>query len=209
VVGVVKDEKHYGLDQETRAAVYFPYGEAPFPAMSIVLRGAIDPRMLTGPARDVLRRLDPSVPMYDARSMTDRLNESMWARRAYSWLLSAFAIGALALAAAGIYGVISYAVSRRTHEIGIRMALGARPGQVLRSILASGMTLVTAGVAGGLAATLFATRLLETLLFGISPRDALIYVAVIAGVSGVCLLANFVPARRAAAVDPMQALRAE
>jgi putative ABC transport system permease protein len=209
VVGVVKDEKHYGLDQETRAAVYFPYGEAPFPAMSIVLRGAIDPRMLTGPARDVLRRLDPSVPMYDARSMTDRLNESMWARRAYSWLLSAFAIVALALAAAGIYGVISYAVSRRTHEIGIRMALGARPDQVLRSILASGMTLVAAGVAGGMAATLFATRLLETLLFGISPRDALIYVAVIAGVSGVCLLANFVPARRAAAVDPMQALRAE
>jgi putative ABC transport system permease protein len=209
VVGVVKDEKHYGLDQETRPAVYFPYGEAASPAMSIVLRGAIDPRMLTGPAREVLRRLDPSVPMYDVRSMTERLNESMWARRAYSWLLSAFAVVALALAAAGIYGVISYAVSLRTHEIGIRMALGARPDQVLRSILGSGMALVAAGVASGLAAMLLAVRLLETLLFGVSPRDGLIYVGVIAGVSGVCLLANFVPARRAAAVDPMQALRTE
>jgi putative ABC transport system permease protein len=177
--------------------------------MSIVLRGAIDPRMLTGPAREVLRRLDPSVPMYDVRSMTERLNESMWARRAYSWLLSAFAVVALALAAAGIYGVISYAVSLRTHEIGIRMALGARPDQVLRSILGSGMALVAAGVVSGLAAMLLAVRLLETLLFGVSPRDGLIYVGVIAGVSGVCLLANFVPARRAAAVDPMQALRTE
>jgi putative ABC transport system permease protein len=89
------------------------------------------------------------------------------------------------------------------------MALGARPDQVLRSILASGMMLVAAGVATGLAATLFAARLLETLLFGVSPRDALIYVSMVVGVSGVCLLANFVPARRAAAVDPMRALRAE
>jgi len=209
VMGVIKDERHYGLDQETRPAVYFPYGEAPLPAMTIVLRGAIDPQTLAAPARDVLRRLDPGLAMYDLRTMTDRLNESMWARRAYSWLLSAFAIVALALAAAGIYGVISYAVSRRTHEIGIRMALGARPDQVLRSILASGMTLVAVGVASGLAATLFAARLLETLLFGVSPRDALIYVGVIAGVSAVCLLANFVPARRAAAVDPMCALRTE
>jgi putative ABC transport system permease protein len=209
VMGVTKDEKHYGLDQETRPAVYFPYGEATLPAMTIVLRGSIDPETLAGPARDVLRRLDPGLAMYDVRSMTDRLNESMWARRAYSWLLSAFAIVALVLAAAGIYGVISYAVSRRTHEIGIRMALGARPDQVLRSILASGMMLVAAGVATGLAATLFAARLLETLLFGVSPRDALIYVSMVVGVSGVCLLANFVPARRAAAVDPMRALRAE
>jgi len=209
VTGVVKDEKHYGLDQETRPAAYFPHGETVFSAMSIVLRGSIDPQMLAAPARDVLRRLDQGIAMYDVHTMTDRLNESMWARRAYSWLLSAFAIVALALAAAGIYGVISYAVSRRTHEIGIRMALGARPDQVLRSILASGMTLVAAGVATGLTATLFAARLLETLLFGVSSRDALIYGGVIVGVSGVCLLANFVPARRAAAVDPMRALRTE
>jgi putative ABC transport system permease protein len=209
VIGVIKDEKHYGLDQEMRPAVYFPYGEAPFPAMSIVLRGSNDPQLLAGPARDVLRRLDPSIPIYDMRSMTQRLNESMWARRAYSWLLSAFAMVALTLAAAGIYGVISYAVSRRTHEIGIRMALGARPDQVLRSVLGSGMTLVAAGVATGLAATLLAARLLETLLFGVSPRDPIIYAAMILGVACVSLIANFVPARRAAAVDPMRALRTE
>jgi putative ABC transport system permease protein len=209
VTGVIKDEKHYGLDQEMRPAVYFPYGEAPFLAMSIVLRGYADPQTLLGPSRDVLRRIDPGLPVYDVRTMSDRLDESMWARRAYSWLLSAFALVALALAAAGIYGVISYAVSRRTHEIGIRMALGARPDQVLRAIVGSGMTLVAIGVAGGLAATLLAVRVLETLLFGVSPRDPLTYAGVILGVSAVCLLANFVPARRAAAVDPMRALRTE
>jgi predicted permease len=209
VTGVIKDEKHEGLDQQTRPAVYFPYGEAPLQAMSIVLRGAIDPEMLAAPARDTLRHLDPGVALYDMRGMTERLHQSMWARRAYSWLFGAFALVALALASAGIYGVISYAVSRRTHEIGIRMALGARPAQVLRAILGSGMALVAAGVAVGLLSTLAAARLLETLLFGVSSRDPLIYTAMILGVAGVSLIANFVPARRAAAVDPMRALRAE
>jgi putative ABC transport system permease protein len=209
VTGVVKDEKHYGLDQETRPAVYFPYGEAPLESMSMVLRGAIDPEMLAGPARDVLRRLDPGVAMYDMRSMTERLHQSMWARRAYSWLFGAFAVVALALAAAGVYGVISYAVSRRTHEIGIRMALGARPDQVVRAVLGSGMVLVAAGAAIGLVATLIAARLLEALLFGVSSRDPWIYAAMILGVAGVSFVANIVPARRAAAVDPMNALRTE
>jgi len=174
-----------------------------------VLRGAIDPEMLAGPARDVLRRVDPGVAMYDMRSMTERLHQSMWARRAYSWLFGAFAKVALALAAAGVYGVISYAVSRRTHEIGIRMALGARPDQVVRTILGSGMALVAAGAAIGLVATLIAARLLEALLFGVSSRDPRIYATMILGVAGVSFVANFVPARRAAAVDPMNALRTE
>jgi ABC-type lipoprotein release transport system permease subunit len=209
VLGVVKDEKHYGLDQETRPAVYFPYGEATLESMSLVLRGAMDPEMLAGPARDVLRRLDPGVAMYDMRGMTERLQQSMWARRAYSWLFGVFAIVALALAAAGVYGVISYRVSRRTHEIGIRMALGAGPNQVVRTILGSGMALVAVGAAIGLVATLAAARLLETLLFGVSSRDPLIYAAMILGLAGVSLIANFVPARRAATVDPMRALRSE
>ena len=215
VIGVVKDEKHYGLDQETRPAVYFPYGEAPLESMSIVLRGsvvlrgAMDPEALIGPARETLRRLDPDVALYDVRSMTERLQQSMWARRAYSWLFGAFGIVALVLAAAGVYGVISYAVSRRTHEIGIRMALGARPGQIIRAILASGMILAAAGAGVGLIATLAAARWLEALLFGVSSREPVIYAAVILGLAGVSLAANFIPARRAAAVDPMRALRAE
>jgi putative ABC transport system permease protein len=205
----MKDERHYGLDQEIRPTVYFPYGEAPRPAMSIVLRGAADPLMLSGPSRDILRHLDAGLPIYDLRSMTERLRESMWARRAYSWLFGVFAMVAVVLAAAGVYGVISYAVSRRTHEIGIRMALGAGPAKLLRSVLGHGMVLVAIGIAAGLAATLFVAHYLETLLFGVSPHDPLIYLAVILGVTAICLLANFVPARRAASVDPMQALRTE
>jgi putative ABC transport system permease protein len=147
--------------------------------------------------------------MFDIRTMTERLDQSLWARRAYSWLFGAFALVALILAAAGIYGVISYAVSQRTQEIGIRMALGAQPAQVLREVLASGMLLVSAGVALGLAGALAAVRLLQTLLFGVSSRDPIIYAAVMLGVVIVGLLANFVPARRAASVDPLRALRFE
>src|SRR6185437_13810595 len=127
----------------------------------------------------------------------------------YSWLFSAFAMVAVVLAAAGVYGVISYAVSRRIHEIGIRVALGAGPAKLLRSVLGHGMALIATGIAVGLALTLFVAHYLEALLFGISPRDPLIYLAVISGVTGICLLANFVPARRAATVDPMEALRTE
>ena len=178
-------------------------------SMSLVLRGAMNPTSLVAPAREILRQMDPDMPMYEVRPMSDALDRSLWARRAYSWLLGAFAVVALILAAAGIYGVVSYAVSQRTHEIGIRMALGARSDQVLRQILGSGMVLVSIGVAIGLVATLWAARLLDTLLFGVSARDPLTYAIVILGVVCVALLANLVPARRAAAVDPMRALRFE
>ena len=177
--------------------------------MNIVLRGAIEPQMLIGPAREILRQMDPELPMFDIRTMTERLDRSLWARRAYSWLFGAFALVALVLAAAGIYGVISYAVSQRTQEIGIRMALGAQPRQVLGEVLASGMLLVTAGVAIGVAGALAVVRLLQTLLFGVSSRDPIVYAAVMLGVVLVGLLANFVPARRAASVDPLRALRFE
>jgi len=209
VVGVVRDEKHFGLDQQARPAVYFPYGEAPRPEMSIVLRGAAEPESLLPAVREVIRHLDPELPIYDVRSMSQRLREALWVRRAYSWLLGAFAIVALLLAAAGTYGVIAWAVSQRTHEIGIRMALGAAPGQVLGSVLRDGMWLVIGGSAAGLLCALVGARVLQTMLYGVSPRDPLIYAGVIAGVAGVGLLANFVPALRAASVDPVRALRTE
>lgn len=209
VIGVTRDVKHYGLDQEMRPGVYIPHRQMAMEVMSIVLRGSMDPRGLVAPAREALRQMDQDLPMFDIRTMTERLDRSLWARRVYSWLFGAFAAVALALAAAGIYGVVSYAVSQRTHEIGIRMALGARPDQVLRQVLRSGMALASIGVAVGLAGALWAARLLETLLFGVSSRDPVIYAAVILGVASVALLANLVPARRAAAVDPMRALRFE
>jgi putative ABC transport system permease protein len=209
VVGLTRDEKHYGLDQEMKPSVFLPLRGVPRIAMDIIVHGSIEPQLLIGPAREILRQMDPDLPMFDIRTMTERLDQSLWARRAYSWLFGAFALVALVLAAAGIYGVISYAVSQRTQEIGIRMALGAQPAQVLREVLAGGMLLVTIGVALGLAGALAAVRLLQTLLFGVSSRDPIIYAAVMLGVVVVGLLANVVPARRAASVDPLRALRCE
>jgi putative ABC transport system permease protein len=210
VVGVTRDEKHYGLEQEMRPSVYIPFRQADgVTSLSIVLRGSVDPRGLVAPAREILRQMDPDLPMFEVRTMTETLDRSLWARRAYSWLFGAFSAVALVLAAAGIYGVVSYAVSQRTHEIGIRMALGARPGQVLRQVLASGMLLLGIGMVVGLTGTLWAARLLNTLLFGVSSTDPFIYAIVILGVAFMALLANLVPARRAAAVEPMRALRFE
>jgi putative ABC transport system permease protein len=174
-----------------------------------VRRSDSNPEALAAPARQILERIDPDLPMYAVHTMTGQLDRSLWARRAYSWLFGVFSLVALVLAAAGIYGVISYAVSQRTHEIGIRMALGASPREVLANVLRGGMVLVAAGTAIGLAVALAAATLLESLLFGVSPRDPLVYTAVVLAVAAVGLLANAIPARRAAALDPMRALRTE
>ena len=209
VVGIIRDVKHYGLDQEMRPSVFLPYRQMPTSAMSIALRTAIDPHALASAAREAQRQIDPDLAMFNIRTMTERLDRSLWSRRAYSWLFSAFAAIAILLAAAGVYGVTSYAVSQRSREIGIRMALGARPGQVMRGVLASGMVLVSAGVALGLAGALLTVRLLESLLFGVSTYNPLTYACVIAGVAAVGLIANFIPAQRASRVDPMRILRFE
>jgi putative ABC transport system permease protein len=216
VIGLMRDERHDGLDQAVTPSVFLPYPNALFTAqkddlrslrlITFIVRGSTDPGLLVGAARAIVHQLDLDIPMYDVQTMTERLDRSLWARRAYSWLFGAFAAIAIFLAAAGIYGMVSYSVSQRTQEIGIRVALGARPSQVLRQVLQSGMSLVLIGVAAGLLGALWSTRLLRTLLFGVSSRDPLIYVAVAIGVIGVSLLANFLPARRAAAVDPMRAL---
>lgn len=210
VVGVLHNEKHYGLDGEYRPAVYMPEAQLPWQmSLILVLRSHSDPKALAGPARQILERIDPDLPMHDVHTMREQLDRSLWARRAYSWLFGVFSLVALILAAAGIYGVISYAVSQRTHEIGIRMAVGATPRGVLATVLRGGMTLVAAGRAIGLAVALAAATLLDKLLFGVSPRDPLVYTAVVLAVAAVGLLANAIPARRAAALDPMRALRTE
>jgi ABC-type antimicrobial peptide transport system permease subunit len=173
------------------------------------MRAYSNPESLTGPARQILAGIDPDLPMYAVHTMTAQLDRSLWMRRAYSWLFGVFSPVALVLAAAGIYGVISYAVSQRTHEIGIRMAVGATPREVLANVLRGGMALVAVGTAIGLAVALAAAGLLEKLLFGVSPRDPLVYAAVVLAVAAVGLLANAIPARRAASLDPMRALRTE
>jgi putative ABC transport system permease protein len=210
VVGVLHNEKHYGLDGEDRPAVYMPQAQLPWPlSLSVVLRAHSNPEALAGAARQILEGIDPDLPMHGVHTMTEQLDRSLWARRAYSWLFGVFSLVALILAAAGVYGVISYAVSQRTHEIGIRMAVGATPREVLANVLRSGMALVAAGTAIGLAVALAATTLLEKLLFGVSPRDPFVYAAAVLAIAAVGLLANAIPARRAAALDPVRALRAE
>ena len=209
VVGVVRDEKHYGLDEDMKPAVYLPFRMSPRTGFSTIIRASVDPQSLAGPARDAVRKLDPDLPVYDVRILADRVRDSLWLRRGSTWLLGAFAAVALVLAAAGIYSVVSYAVSQRTHEIGIRMALGARPERVLGEVLRSGMTIVVIGTAAGIAMAFATAGLLGTLLFGVSAKEPLVYAAVTAGVLVIGLLANMIPARRAASVDPMRALRSE
>lgn len=210
VVGVVRNEKHYGLDGEDRATVYTPQLQLPWPMnLSVVLRSYSEPEALTARSRRILGSIDRDLPIYDVRTMTERLDQSLWARRAYSWLFGVFSLVALILAIAGIYGVISYSVTRRTQEIGIRMALGASPREVLTTILRGGMALVAAGAVVGLIVTVAASSLLDKLLFGVNPRDPTIYTLVVLGVAAVALLANLIPARRAAKLDPMKALRTE
>ena len=209
IVGVTRDTKHYGVEQEMKPGVFTPFGANPDPNLTLALRTATDPNGLVTAARETIRQLDGGLPMFNIRTMSDRLERSEWTRRAYSWLFGAFAVVAVLLAAAGIYGVIAFAVSRRTRELGIRMALGARPGQVVGALIGSGMLLVAVGAVVGLAVALPATNLLGSMLFGVSHRDTLTYVAVLLLVALVGLLANYLPARRAARVDPMSALRFE
>jgi ABC-type antimicrobial peptide transport system permease subunit len=209
VAGVIRTTMHYGLDGEVRPSVLVPYFVSPKNGFTIVMRTATDPHSQVAQARTAIRQLDPDLPMFNIRTMAERVDRSLWVRRAYSWLFAAFAGVAMVLAAAGIYGVISFAVSQRTREIGIRIALGARPAQVLGGVLVSGMVLVSIGIVLGLAASQLTARFLTTMLFGVGTRDAMTYGTVVLGVAVVGLLANYIPARRAAAVNPIQALRAE
>ncbi len=209
VVGLARDTKHYGLDQEMRPEVFMPYVMNPHSAMTLVLRSSMDASGLAAEVRETIRQFDPGLAMYEIRTMNERLDRSLWTRRAFSWLFGAFAVVAILLAVAGIYGVVSFAVSRRTREIGIRIALGARPADVVIRVLAGGMALVAAGMAIGLAASMAVANVLGSMLFGVSSRDLTTYAAVTALVVCVGLLANVIPARRAAGVNPVRALRFE
>src|SRR5439155_1068217 len=171
--------------------------------MNAALRTAGDPRAHASAVRGEVSRLDPELPVTKLRTMEQVLDGSLAPRRLSMWLLSAFASAALLLAALGIYGVMAYAVTRRTREIGIRMALGASRAGVLRGVVTEGMKLVTFGLIGGIAASLALTRLIATMLYGVSPTDPLTFAAVALLLSLVALAANLVPARRAASVDPM------
>ncbi|HEV2705359.1 MAG TPA: ABC transporter permease [Pyrinomonadaceae bacterium] len=208
VVGVVEDGKYAGLNEAPQPYVVRPLAQAYTGANTLIIRTDRDPRELLATVRNEVRLLDPHLPS-SAKLLEERLAMPLLPVRVAASLLGSFGLLALALAAIGIYGIMSYAVSRRTREIGIRMALGAQASHVLRLTIRQGMAPVLFGVAIGLAAALGLTRLAKNLLFGVSAADPLTYVGVAALLTGVALLACYVPARRASKVDPLVALRNE
>ena len=177
--------------------------------MNLVARGASDPMSLVSAVRAAIQSVDKDQPIYRVKTMDEWMTESMAQKRFSMLLLGLFAMVALLLAAVGLYGVMSYAVTRRTHEIGVRMALGAQALDVLRLVVRQGMTLALIGVGAGLGGALALTRLLKTLLFGVSATDLLTFTVVPALLAGVALLACWIPARRATKVDPIIVLRSE
>ena len=210
IVGVVADARQSGLDSDVLPQIYLPYTEYRMGSSAkLVIRAVGDPMRLAGPMRDVLKSIDSDVAASDIMTMEQRLAKSIASRRVNMFLTGTFAGLALLLAVAGIYGVMSYLVSQRTHEIGIRMALGAQKRDVLQMVIKQGLILTLIGVVVGSAAALALTRVISSLLYNVSPTDPVTFVCVSLFLVAVALLASYIPARRAAKVDPMTALRYE
>ena len=209
IAGVVGVVKQYGLDNEGKIAVYFPHQQAPGNGMFLVVGTSSDPAALAGAVTREIHAVDPNAVVYDVRTMQGRLYDSLARQLFASTMLGAFAAFALLLAAIGIYGVLSYLVAQGTHDIGVRVALGARPGDILGLVVRQGMELAAIGIAGGLIGALALTRVMVSLLFGVTATDAVTFGAVAVILALVAFAATVVPARRAIAVDPMVALREE
>ena len=189
--------------------VYFPYSQNIWRTMNLVIRTTQDPTRLASAVRSEVSALDPNLPVYNVKAVGQMIDERISPKRLMTYVLGVFALIALLLAAVGIYGVMSYAVTQRTHEIGSRMALGAQALDVLKLVVRSGMILALIGVAIGLPGAFALTRLLANFLFHVTPTDAVTFAAVSFSVIVVALFACYVPARRATKVDPLVALRYE
>jgi predicted permease len=209
IVGIVRDVKMEALDLEERPALYRPLWQISSMSLTLVVRGPGRPGELAARIEQAVRGIDPELPIYAVRSMDEAMASTVSQRRFAMRLLALFAAAALALSALGIYGVVAYSVARRTREIGIRMALGALPRDVLALVLSQSAGLIVAGVGAGLAGAFALTRGLSALLYGISPRDPATFGVITALLVLVALAATWIPARRAARVDPTVALRSE
>jgi predicted permease len=206
IVGVVGAVKHYGLDVDGRIALYRPsLGLLGYQ----VARTAGEPASVAAAMVRAIHEIDPTIPVYDIRTMSDRMSESMARQRFSTIMLGAFALFALILAVVGVYGVMSHLVSQGTHDIGVRMALGAQRSRIVGMILRQGAELTAAGVILGLVGAALLSRVMGTLLFGISPHDLVTFALVPALLAGIGLLATYIPALRATRVDPVVALRQE
>jgi putative ABC transport system permease protein len=209
VIGVARDVKQFGVREGSVEGIYLPFAQSPPRTATIALRVTREPIALATPARRIIRGLDPELAVFGVEAMPQTLARSIWQPKLQSLLVGAFAVIALALAAVGVYAVISYAVAQRTREIGVRMALGAQRSAVLRLVLTQGVHLTLVGVALGLIASLAGARLLRGLLFGVSVHDPLTFAGVPVLLALVAVIACYLPARRAASVDPVIALRAD
>ena len=209
IVGVIADAKFGGMNSSDVPVIYVPVMQSPWPGGTLALRTAVEPLSVTKAARVALAQLDPDMPVTSVKSMDQIVVDSMSQSRTQTWLIGAFAAVALALAALGIYGVVSYSVAQETHDIGVQLALGASAGDVLKSVLGRNMLLAGAGLLAGLAASFALTRVLSSLLFNVKATDPWTFVAVSLLLTLVVVVAGFIPARRATRVDPVAALRFE
>ena len=209
VIGVVGDIRHRGLDEKIWPELFQPYQQAPSPWMSLVVKASTDPEALIPAIRKAVAAIDRHQPLFDIQPLARRLADSVADRRQRAFLLGSLALVALTIAVVGVYGVVAYSVTRRMHEIGVRMALGAQRGDVLGMVVAEGLRIALAGVVLGLAGAMGLTRVVASFLYGVTPTDALTFVSVCAVLILAACLASYVPARRATRVDPMAALRHE
>jgi len=209
VVGVVQDVRHYGLDKPMRPGVYLPASQDPQGSMAMVLRASLDPLSLLPAIRDLVEQANPDLAVHGVATMTDRLRESLWIPRFFCWSIGVFSAVALLLSVGGIYGVVSFVVIQRTPEIGIRIALGAQAGDVLRLVLSQGLKPVAIGLGWGVGSAFVLAHLLSSLLFGLQPADPVAFSGVTLVLAGAALIACWLPARRALRIDPNQALRTE
>jgi len=209
IVGVVRSTRHLPLTTEPSAEFFVSYLQHPFYSMTLIVHATSDPASLAGAVRSKVQEVDPNQPVFDVATMEERFSQAVAPQRFNALVLGIFAGMAVILAGVGVYGVMAYSVTRRTHEIGIRRALGAQRQDVMRLVLRRGAALALVGITLGLAGALTLTRFLSNLLYGVTVRDPLTFVAVSLILTGVALMANYIPARRATKVDPMVALRHE
>ncbi|MDR3700731.1 MAG: ABC transporter permease [Candidatus Sulfopaludibacter sp.] len=209
VVGIAADIRHGGLEEPVWPELYQPYEQEPMAQMNLVVRGYSDPSAMARTIRQAVQAIDREQPLFGLETMEALLSDSVAQRRQRAYLLGAFAFVSLIIAMVGVYGVMAYSVTRRTHEIGVRIALGAKPGDVLAMVVGEGLVMALTGIAIGLALSLALTRVLASFLFGVGPRDLATFASISVALVAATCLASYVPARRATRVGPIRALRHE